>query len=141
MTTTFSLTPQAARLPADIRPGIGTARALGGAGVAWSGPEGGVCVMMENETGGCFKTFQTPVLLFMTGITTDAGYGQQTVTGVVVNSVKHVELVTAAGDRIPAAVSENGLRADVPPGAEIVGEYVMFRNGKTLFFADSLRPR
>jgi hypothetical protein len=130
-----------ARLSEDIVFPLAAIRALGTAGHVWLHPRWGVCVMMTNDAGGCFSTFRSPLLLFVSGTKNAAGeHGPATVRGVVADFVESVVLVTDAGERINAAIAGNGLSASLPPGASILRQDVTFKNGRTGTYDDAVHP-
>jgi hypothetical protein len=137
----FAPPSELSRLGEGIQPSRGEVRALGTAGYAWTRADASVCVLMSNQTGGCFSKFEKPVLLFVTATSAPNGefIGPQQVTGVVPDQVTGIVLVTDTGERIQPSIAANAFDAQIPAGAAIAGEQVTLADGRTFFAEDSVK--
>jgi hypothetical protein len=114
---------------------------LGQNGYAWGHGNGTVCLLMSSGSGGCFSRFTKPVVLFMSGSTSDLGEQLSArAEGVVPNSVVSIDIVLDSGQKIPVQISENSFQSELPLGRSIEGLEVTLRNGKTFFDSDPLSP-
>lgn len=130
------------QLPSDTLPAGAAVRPLGDVGFVWLSPGVGVCVLMDTGAGGCGEQFDKPVILFLTGrksVDRTVWTAPHQVRGFVPNYVKNVVLVLSTGERVPAELSRNGIRASIPAGSEIVAEEVTLAGGRSLVFQDRVR--
>src|SRR2546429_4540768 len=134
--------PGVSRLSPDLRPPDARIHALGRAGFAWQRNDGSVCVLMASGPGGCFSSFEKPVLFYLSGVNARDGssVGPLQVSGLVPDSVKDVTMVTSSGDQVHAAINHNAFAIQIPANVGISGEFVTLTNRKRFWNEDRLMP-
>jgi hypothetical protein len=124
------------RVPTDLRPVVANVYAVGGGGSIWRHQDG-VCTVMASGAGGCFTTFDKPVVLYLTGTESHAGvYEAGRVEGILPNSIKALQLELSNGASVSAPVSNNGFDVALPADVGIAGYQVTLADGKTASYSD-----